>query len=125
MLAQFKTYQMAKRFYLSCKSLKISYFLQDQLLRASSSMVLNIAEGSGKRTPNDQRRFYAIALGSLRECRAILEIEEVINPALYGLADELGAILFVLSRKADERSFRSPTPAMSSTKTATETETGT
>ena len=100
MLEKFEAYQIAKRFYWTCKSLKVSRHLQDQLLRASSSVVLNLAEASGKRTPQDQRRFYSIAFGSLRECRAILEIEQIENPDLHKVADQLGAILYVLSRKA-------------------------
>jgi len=99
MLEKFEAYQIAKRFYWLCKSLKVPHHLRDQLLRASSSVVLNLAEGSGKRTPQDQRRFYSISFGSLRECRAILEMEQVSDPALNQLADQLSAILYVLSRK--------------------------
>lgn len=39
----------------------------DQLRRAVSSIAANIAEGYSRRTPNDRVRFYAYALGSLRE----------------------------------------------------------
>ena len=67
-------------------------------MRASSSIALNIAEGSGKRTPKDQARFYAIALGSLRECQAILELEGIENPKIKDLSNQLGAILFKLSQ---------------------------
>lgn len=45
----------------------------DQLRRASLSVPLNIAEGSGKTTSPDQRRFYAIARGSAMECGAIVD----------------------------------------------------
>jgi len=74
-------------------------FLQDQFLRASSSIPLNLAEGSGKSSPADQRRFYSIAFGSLRECQAILEIERIEDENLHALANRLGAILFTLSKK--------------------------
>jgi four helix bundle protein len=47
--------------------------MADQLRRASLSIPLNIAEGSGKSTGPDQRRFYAIARGSAMECAAIID----------------------------------------------------
>jgi len=43
----------------------------DQLLRASQSMPLNIAEGNGQGTNADRRRFFEIARGSALECTSI------------------------------------------------------
>jgi four helix bundle protein len=97
MLQNFNAYQIAKKIHLSCKTLKVSRLLRDQLLRASSSIVLNTAEGSGKRTLPDQRRFYSNALGSLRECQAILDLEEVQDKQLLQSMDDLGAILYTLT----------------------------
>jgi four helix bundle protein len=48
--------------------------LRDQLDRASVSIVLNIAEGAGRRTPADKAHFYVIARGSATECAAVLEL---------------------------------------------------
>ena len=48
--------------------------LADQLDRASTSIVLNIAEGAGKFAKRDKRRFYQIAMGSVTECAAILDV---------------------------------------------------
>jgi four helix bundle protein len=47
--------------------------LGDQLRRASASVPLNVAEGSGK-FDKDARRFYAIARGSALECAAIVDV---------------------------------------------------
>jgi len=48
--------------------------LRDQLDRASISIVLNIAEGCGRRSPADKGRFYSMARGSTTECAAILDL---------------------------------------------------
>ena len=48
--------------------------LRDQLERASISIVLNIAEGCGRRSPADKGRFYSMARGSATECAAILDL---------------------------------------------------
>ncbi|MCM2322840.1 MAG: four helix bundle protein [Oligoflexia bacterium] len=118
MLRDFKAFQLAKEFHWACKTLRISRFLQDQLLRASSSVALNTAEGSGKRTPQEQRRFYGIALGSLRECEAIIELEKIENPELLTKLDRLGAILFTLCRAPENRPV---TGILNRTETETET----
>jgi four helix bundle protein len=57
--------------------------LCDQLDRAGISIVLNIAEGCGRRSPADKGRFYAMARGSATECAAILDLLGV-----RGLVDE-------------------------------------
>lgn len=47
---------------------------RDQLLRASQSISLNIAEGNGRRGNGDRRRFFDIARASALECAAIQDI---------------------------------------------------
>jgi len=49
-------------------------FLADQLRRASSSVALNFAEGYGKSSRRDQRRFFDIARGSACETAAIFDV---------------------------------------------------
>ena len=44
----------------------------------------------------DQHRFYVIALGSLRECQAILDLLPKAPQAVVKLADNLGAHLYRL-----------------------------
>jgi len=50
---------------------------RDQLLRASQSIPLNIAEGNGKTGEADRRRYFEIARGSALECAAIQDVLEV------------------------------------------------
>jgi four helix bundle protein len=50
---------------------------RDQLLRASQSIPLNIAEGNGKASEGDRRRFFEIARGSALECAAIQDVLQV------------------------------------------------
>jgi four helix bundle protein len=56
-----EVYKKAKTFHLDCKSLtlanKLDSYVKDQLGRASFSIVLNIAEGSGKFSKPDRRNY--------------------------------------------------------------------
>jgi four helix bundle protein len=126
MLEKFEAFQIAKQYYWICKETKVLRFLQEQFLRASSSIPLNLAEGSGKRTMQEQRRYYSIALGSLRECQAIVELERIENPHLKDLGNQLGAILFTLSGQKNEiknRSIQNRTESESVSESATHTKT--
>ena len=48
--------------------------LADQLTRASLSIVNNIAEGAGKFSKGDKRRYYLAAMGSSTESAAMLDV---------------------------------------------------
>ena len=61
--------------YCLCKGLRgADRHARDQLLRASQSIPLNIAEGNGKLPSADRQRFLRIALGSALECAAIIDV---------------------------------------------------
>ncbi len=47
---------------------------RDQLIRSSQSIPLNIAEGNGKRSSADRKRFFGIARGSAMESAATLDV---------------------------------------------------
>jgi four helix bundle protein len=60
--------------------------LRDQLERASLSIVLNIAEGAGRTSGPDKRRFYVQARGSTTECAAlvdVLRLRSLLDPQGY------------------------------------------
>jgi len=58
----------------------------DHLDAASTSIVLNIAEGNGRYTSKDRCRFFDIARGSALECAASLDI--LVNKHIFGV-DEI------------------------------------
>jgi four helix bundle protein len=74
MLKNFRCYQMAKEIHQMCEKLPIKGEVKSQLNRATLSIVLNLAEGSGKFEKNEQRRFFKIAFASIRETQAILDL---------------------------------------------------
>jgi four helix bundle protein len=49
-------------------------YLADQLHRAATSIVLNIAEGAGEFSKKDKARFYRFALRSSTECAATIDV---------------------------------------------------
>ncbi len=73
----FPVYQKAEAIYsellLILPSLK-DKVLSDQLRRAMTSIVLNIAEGSGKFSPKEKKNYYLISRASVSECVAILRL---------------------------------------------------
>lgn len=94
MIKGFRTYDLAVELYGKCEHIRAKRHIKDQLSRASLSIVLNLAEGSGKPTLNEQKRYYAIAMGSLRETEALLQITNSQTHA--ELAHRLGGHLYKL-----------------------------
>lgn len=61
--------------------------LGDQLRRASVSVPLNIAEVSGRASPQERRRFFEIARASALECSAIISCARTLSLADHSLLD--------------------------------------
>ena len=60
-------------------------YLADQLRRAATSVVLNIAEGAGEFARDEKARFYRMARRSATECAAVVDVGsrlELIAPEL-------------------------------------------
>jgi four helix bundle protein len=92
--------------YLLCERLKGHRNAKDQLLRASQSIPLNIAEGNGKATDGDRRKYFEIARGSALECGAIQDVLEVCdalspdeNAGAKQLLDRIVAMLTKLGHR--------------------------
>jgi four helix bundle protein len=100
-------YKKAKKFHQDCKNIilnnTLDRYVTDQLGRASFSVPLNIAEGSGKFSKADRRNFFVIARASLFECVAVLDIlldnrkitEEKFKEMSVN-ADELSRMLYAM-----------------------------
>jgi len=102
-----EVYNKAKKFNKSVtvflSTSKVDKTTKDQLRRASFSIMLNIAEGSGRFTKPDKRNFYVIARGSTFECVAIFDylkdmetIDEAIFNQYYAFLEEMSKMLFAL-----------------------------
>jgi four helix bundle protein len=85
------------------KNSRLDSTTRDQLRRAAFSIVLNLAEGSGRFSHPDRRNFYIVARSSSFECVAILDvlkdesiIEEEAFRVFYNQAEELSKILFAM-----------------------------
>ncbi len=77
----------------------------DQLRRASFSIMLNIAEGTGRSSIPDKRRFLVMSRGSAFECVAIFDflqhtnqIDQLEFQTFYKELDELSRMLFSLMK---------------------------
>jgi four helix bundle protein len=62
--------------------------LADQLRRASTSIMTNIAEGAGQPAGPNRRRFYGLARGSAYECGSIVDIARALAVAPAEVTDE-------------------------------------
>ena len=85
-------------------------FLADQLNRASVSIAANLAEGNGRFTKADRKRFFGISRGSLLECLPLLELarrrgllDDQRHDQLRRALEELGRIISGLIRGVADR----------------------
>jgi four helix bundle protein len=97
MLRNFRTFELAVQLHRECRNKALPAYLKDQLLRASSSIALNLSEGSARSTQKDRHRFYIIAFASCREVQTIIELDDGLN-SLRNPADALAAHLYKLTR---------------------------
>ena len=97
-MIQLRAYELAVELYKETKKLRLPHFLQDQVLRASSSVVLNLAEGYGKKTTKDRQKYFSIAKGSIREVQAVADMEPQALSHMADKIDHLAASIYKLTR---------------------------
>lgn len=108
-----EVYQKAKIFNKETTSLliekKFDRITNDQLRRASFSIMLNIAEGMSRFSNKDRRNFMVISRGSAFECVAILEylveneqIDRERYTCFYLKLEELSKMLFALIKRLEK-----------------------
>ena len=66
-MKNFRCYQMAKDLYKLVQTEPLKGESRDQMVRASLRSCLNLIEGSARPTIKDRRRFFYMALSSLRQ----------------------------------------------------------
>src|SRR5262245_60290721 len=83
--------------------------LCDQFTRASTSIVLNLAEGAGKHSKPDKRRYYLTARGSATESAALLDVclklkllDEVVHQAGREMLVRIVSMLIKLAQSLEE-----------------------
>ncbi|MBS0654560.1 MAG: four helix bundle protein [Verrucomicrobia bacterium] len=83
-------------------------YLADQLLRAGTSIPLNIAEGAGEYSGSEKSRFYRMAKRSATECASIFDVCNqlgIVDVGLFVKGRELlvriVAMLIKMAQKAE------------------------
>lgn len=92
----FRTLDLAVEFYKMVEGLKLPPHLKDQILRAASSISLNLSEGNSRFSFKDKKRLFQIAFGSLRETQTVLKLGRIEDPAIVAASDRLGACMYKL-----------------------------
>ncbi|KIA89025.1 four helix bundle protein [Kaistella jeonii] len=75
-----EVYKEAKKFWKACYQLILKlpasekYNLIDQIRRASTSVLLNLSEGSSRKSQFERNRYYEISRGSIIEIVSCLDI---------------------------------------------------
>jgi four helix bundle protein len=68
-----KSKDFCKKITVTLKEKSFDRITNDQLRRASFSIMLNIAEGTSRFSNKDRKNFFVVARGSAFECEAIME----------------------------------------------------
>ncbi len=101
-----KTRKYCKDIKLFIAKSKLDFILKDQLSRASTSILLNLAEGSARFSKKDRRHFMVMARGSVFECVGIMDhlvdIEKISKEGydyFYNTLEEISKMLYAIIKK--------------------------
>ncbi len=93
------------------QSTLIDLYIKDQWKRASLSILLNLAEGTGRMSVQDKKHYYTMARGSVFECAAILDllhemkfIKEEFYQDIYAGYEQCSKMLLAMYRSMDQPS---------------------
>jgi four helix bundle protein len=92
----FRTLDLAIEFHKQAVEMKVAGHLRDQLIRAASSVPLNLSEGNAKFSVKEKKRFYLTAYASIKECQTIFKMLPTCDPKIVATADHLGASIYKL-----------------------------
>ena len=99
--------QLAYRFLKGNKT--IPGYAKDQFGRASLSIMLNIAEGSGKFSNKDRRNFFVTSRGSAFECASLAtflrdedELPTDVANSLLAYYEEISRMLYTMIKNLEE-----------------------
>jgi four helix bundle protein len=87
------------------KTIQLPAFLKNQLLRAASSVALNLQEGNGRSSRSERRNYFNIAYASMRETQAVIQLEPQACKKIANLSDRLAAHLYCLRRSLSRGRF--------------------
>jgi four helix bundle protein len=92
------------------QSTLIDLYIKDQWKRASLSILLNLAEGTGRMSVQDKKHYYTMARGSVFECAAILDllhesklIDEEFYKDIYAGYEQCSKMLLAMYRSMDRQ----------------------
>ena len=101
--------QNQKIYRLLKKDVAIPRYMKDQLGRASLSIQLNIAEGSGRFAKRDRRNFFVVDRSSALECASLIqflyaenEISVEVQSDSLASYEELSKMLFTMIKNLEE-----------------------
>jgi four helix bundle protein len=105
-----KSFQLNKLIYKYIKdSSDLPGYVKNQLGRASLSIMLNIAEGVGKKTSKDKKNFLVISRGSTLECAALIqflrsenELPENLGLEISSGLEEISKMLFAMIKNLEK-----------------------